>query len=71
MSYLTAEDEYHIRQVEATMTIEDMPLTPQARQNLIGMATGKKTRKQVIAEILERYFIRKITLCPYGTKETV
>ncbi|MFQ6792290.1 MAG: hypothetical protein ACLRT4_05850 [Thomasclavelia sp.] len=44
-----------IKQVEATMRIENMPLTRQAKQNLIDMASGKKTFKQIQEEIKRRY----------------
>ena len=52
---LTPEQQFMINQVEATMTIENMPLTEQAKQNLIDVATGRKTTEQVAEEIRKRY----------------
>ena len=52
---LTPEQQFMINQVEATMTIENMPLTEQARQNLTDVATGRKTTEQVAEEIRKRY----------------
>lgn len=55
MQKLTPKQQYMIDQVAATMAIEDMPLTDQARQNLIDVATGRKTTDEVAAEITKRY----------------
>ena len=52
---LTPEQQFMINQVEATMTIENMPLTEQAKQNLIDVARGRKTTEQVAEEIRKRY----------------
>lgn len=55
MKKLTAEQQDQINQVEATMEIEGMPLTEQARQDLIDIAAGRKTVEQVIEETKKRY----------------
>ncbi len=52
---LAPEKRHMLEQVEATMTIEDMPLTDKARQNLLDLASGKKTVSQIIAELDEEY----------------
>ena len=52
---LTPEQQYTIEQVAATMAIEDMPLTEQCYENLKLMATGKKTKKEIISDITRRY----------------
>lgn len=52
---LNAEQQFMINQVTATMAIENMHLTEQALQNLIDVATGRKTTEQVSAEIIARY----------------
>ena len=52
---LTPEQQDQIDQVEATMSISNMPLSEQDKQNLVDMATGKKTIDQVIKEI-EKYY---------------
>ena len=55
MQKLTPEQQFMIDQVAATMAIEDMPLTDQARQNLIDLVTGRKTSDEIRAEITKRY----------------
>ncbi len=52
---LTKQQKYEIRQVAATMQIENMPLTVQAYKNLIEVASGKKTVDQVAEEIKKKY----------------
>ena len=52
MSY---KKEEQIKQVAATMSVENMPLTKAAYQNLHAMASGIKTTEQVIAEITAKY----------------
>ena len=52
---LTPEQQDMIDQVEATMSISDMPLSEQDKQNLVDLATGEKTIDQVIKEI-EKYY---------------
>ncbi len=52
---LSREQEEHIRQVAATMSVENMPLTEEASRNLHAMACGAKTAEQVIAEITTKY----------------
>ena len=52
---LTPEQQDQIDQVEATMSISDMPLSEQDKQNLVDLATGEKTIDQVIKEI-EKYY---------------
>lgn len=52
---LTWEQEEKIRQVAASMSIENMPLTKQSYQNLKDMVTGKKTEQQIFDEIIKRY----------------
>lgn len=52
---LTPEQQYMIDQVAATMAIEDMPLTPQAYENIRMIAAGEKTADQIIEEIKKEY----------------
>lgn len=52
---LSYKKEEQIKQVAATMSIENMPLTKVAYQNLHAMASGIKTTEQVIAEITAKY----------------
>ena len=52
---LTPKQQYMIDQVAATMAIEDMPLTPQAYENLRMIAAGEKTTDQIIEEIRKRH----------------
>lgn len=51
---LTHKQQDQINQVKATMAIENMQLDKDATQNLIDLATGRKTKKQIIAEIIQR-----------------
>lgn len=52
---LTPKQQYMIDQVAATMAIEDMPLTPQAYENIRMIAAGEKTADQIIEEIKKEY----------------
>jgi hypothetical protein len=52
---LTPKQQYMIDQVAATMAIENMPLTPQAYENIRMIATGEKTADQIIEEIKKEY----------------
>lgn len=52
---LSYKKEEQIKQVAATMSIENMPLTKEAYQNLQTMASGAKPTEQVIAEITAKY----------------
>lgn len=52
---LSYKKEEQIKQVAATMFVENMPLTKAAYQNLHAMASGIKTTEQVIAEITAKY----------------
>ena len=52
---LTPEQEEMIRQVEATMAVEDLPLTEEARKNLYAIASGEQTVQQVIEHIKAKY----------------
>lgn len=52
---LTIKQKDMIRQVAATMAIEDMPLTKRCYENLAATAAGTKTVEQVIGEIKRRY----------------
>lgn len=52
---LTPKQQYMIDQVAATMAIENMPLTPQAYENIRMIAAGEKTADQIIEEIKKEY----------------
>ena len=52
---LTPEQEEMIRQVEATMAVEDLPLTEEAQENLYAIASGEQTAQQVIDHIKAKY----------------
>lgn len=52
---LSAKAEEQIRQVAATMTIENMPLTEQCYKNLYDLASGAKSIDGVIADMDRRY----------------
>lgn len=52
--YLTKKEE-QIKQVAATMSIENMPLTKEAYANLYSIANGSKTTDEVITEIIAKY----------------
>ena len=43
---LTPEQQFMINQVEATTAIENMTITEESHQNLIDVATGRKTIPQ-------------------------
>ena len=47
--------QFHIKQVAATMAIEDMPIDKQTRKNLTQIAAGEKTAEQIINEIKKEY----------------
>lgn len=55
MTKLTPEQTYKVNQVIANLQIEDMNITEQAHKNLVELASGKKTTKQIIQEIQRRY----------------
>ncbi len=44
-----------IRQVEAAMAVEDLPLTEEAQENLYAIASGDQTVQQVIDHIKAKY----------------
>lgn len=44
-----------IRQVEATMAVEDLPPTEEAQENLYAIASGEQTAQQVIDHIKAKY----------------
>ena len=52
---LTWKQKDMIAQVEATMRIENMPVNEAAHQNLVDLASGKKTADQIAEEIKEKY----------------
>ena len=52
---LSYKKEEQIKQVAATMSVENMPLTKAAYQNLHAMASCIKTTEQIIAEITAKY----------------
>ena len=55
MKELETQKQFHIKQVAATMAIEDMPIDEQTRENLIQIAAGEKTINQIISEIKKEY----------------
>ncbi len=55
MKELEPQKQFHIKQVAATMAIEDMPLDKQTRKNLTQIAAGEKTANQLIREIKKEY----------------
>lgn len=55
MSNLTSAQEDMMKQVIATMEIEDMEIDEQGYENLYSIITGEKAEKQVIADIIERF----------------
>lgn len=55
MKELEPQKQFHIKQVAATMAIEDMPLDKQTRKNLMQIAAGEKTVNQLIREIKKEY----------------
>lgn len=52
---LTVSDAEKITQVAATMSIENMPLTKQAYQNLADYLTGRKTENEILEDIKRRH----------------
>ena len=55
MSNLTPAQKDMMKQVIATMEIEDMEIDEQGYENLYSIITGEKAEEQVIADIIERY----------------
>ncbi len=55
MKELEPQKQFHIKQVAATMAIEDMPIDKQTRKNLTQIAAGEKTVNQIIREIKKEY----------------
>lgn len=55
MKELEPQKQFHIKQVAATMAIEDMPIDKQTRKNLMQIAAGEKTVNQIIREIKKEY----------------
>ena len=55
MEELPLQKQYYVKQVAATMEIEDMPLDGQTHENLTEIATGRKTAEQIITEIKKEY----------------
>ena len=55
MKELEPQKQFHIKQVAATMAIEDMPIDKQTRKNLTQIAAGEKTVNQIISEIKKEY----------------
>lgn len=55
MKELEPQKQFHIKQVAATMAIEDMPLDKQTRKNLTQIAAGEKTVNRIIREIKKEY----------------
>ena len=55
MKELEPQKQFHIKQVAATMAIEDMPIDEQTRENLIQIAAGEKTINQIISDIKKEY----------------
>ena len=49
------KQQFMAEQVEATMDIENMPLTAYDKQNVTGIITGSKTIEQVRKELDEKY----------------
>lgn len=55
MKDLEQQKQFKIKQVAATMAIEDMPLDGQTYGNLKQLASGEKTADQIISEIKKEY----------------
>lgn len=55
MEEQSLQKQYYIKQVAATMAIEDMPLDEQTYENLRQLAAGEKTADQIIIEIKKEY----------------
>lgn len=52
---LNEEQKEQIKQVAATMSLSNIPLTKGDYQNLYAIASGKKTIEQIIAEITAKH----------------
>lgn len=52
---LSCEKKEQIKQVAASMAVENMPLTKASYQNLYAIASDEKTAEQVITEITAKY----------------
>lgn len=55
MKELEPQKQFHIKQVVATMAIEDMPIDKQTRKNLMQIAAGEKTAERIISDIKKEY----------------
>ena len=55
MKELEPRKQFHIKQVAATMAIEDMPIDKQTRKNLMQIAAGEKTAERIISDIKKEY----------------
>ena len=55
MEEQSLQKQYYIKQVAATMAIEDMPPEEQTYENLRQLAAGEKTADQIIIEIKKEY----------------
>ena len=55
MKELEPQKQFHIKQVAATMAIEDMPIDKQTRKNLTQIAAGEKTAERIISDIKKEY----------------
>jgi hypothetical protein len=55
MKELEPQKQFHIKQVAATMAIEDMPIDEQTRENLMQIAAGEKTAERIISDIKKEY----------------
>ena len=55
MKELEPQKQFHIKQVAATMAIEDMPIDKQTRKNLMQIAAGEKTAERIISDIKKEY----------------
>ena len=55
MEELALHKQYFIKQIAATMAIEDMPLDGQTYENLTKIATDEKTAEQIITDIKKEY----------------
>ena len=49
---LTEEQKYDIRQVIATLEIENLPVSENDIKNFENLALGRKTAEQIIAELV-------------------
>ena len=55
MKDLEPQKQFWIKQVAATMAIEDMPVDRRTYENLRQIASGENTAEQIINEIVEEY----------------